>query len=149
MPISTTGTDPPTLRMSPTLQPASPSLTGALDHLSWEDLSRHAKHLENSLDSKLLTLGRLTSAALRRHRYDSVVAAGREGDVLRQAEELAQRVEAELDRLGGMVEALATRCGEAGGATLHILQRHRDIHAEYLKEYRKTRVLFLYSYRTP
>lgn len=144
MPVATTGVGPqlPADKMPPPVSSSSsPPLSAvALEHLGWEELSRHAKHLENTLDSRLLALGRLTSAVLRRHRYDTVIVASRGGDVLRQAEELARSVEEELGRLGAIIEALAARCGEAGGTTLHIMQRHRDIHAEYLKEYRKTRV---------
>lgn len=107
-----------------------------LDTLSWDDLARLAKHSETEIDSKLLHLGRLTSAALRSHRYDGLRPAS--DSPLRQAERLVAELEVLLKRLGEVVDGLAGRGAEAGN--LHLLQRHRDILAEYSGEFRKTKV---------
>ena len=126
-----------------------PGLDLAGETAGWEELGRMAKSVENSIDGKLLTLGRLTSAALRAHRYEGAhgsVAGGRAaggGGSLDAAERLAAEVEDELRRLAGLIEALAERMEAAGsgtGAHLHHLQRHRDIFAEYSREFRRTRV---------
>lgn len=119
--------------------------------MSWEELGRTAKSVENSIDGKLLTLGRLTSAALRAHRYEGPHGSGATGgrgagggqSSLEAAEKLAAEVEDELRRLAGLIEALAERMeamGSGTGTHLHHLQRHRDIFAEYSREFRRTRV---------
>jgi Golgi SNAP receptor complex protein 1 len=116
---------------------ASSTLGGAgeLEKLSWEELGRLAKVCENDIDTKLLTLGRLCSTALRIHRYDGLRQMG--DSPLRQAETLAEDVQSGLTRLGALVEALSSRIE---GVQTHILQRHRDIYFEYTKEFRKAKV---------
>lgn len=105
----------------------------AYDHCGWDELSKQAKQVENGIDGKLLSLGRMTSSALRAQRYDR----GEGGIALQQASALAQELEGELNRLWGLVEALAGRTEESGAA-LHLIQRHRDILAEYQREYKKS-----------
>jgi Golgi SNAP receptor complex protein 1 len=109
--------------------------TEYFDHLTWDDLAKLAKHSETDLDNKLLQLGRLTSSALRSHRYDGLRPGN---DALRQAEGLAEEVEGLLRKLGEIIDGLTGRGGEAGN--LHLIQRHRDILAEYSSEFRKTKV---------
>lgn len=106
-----------------------------LDSLSWDELARLAKNSETEIDSKLLTLGRLTSAALRTHRYDGLRPPA--DSPLRQAERLAEELEGALGRLSQVIEVLSVRGSDAG--SLHLLQRHRDLLTEYLCEFRKTK----------
>lgn len=112
----------------------------AVERLGWDELSRQAKLAENSIDSRLLTLGRLTSAALRSHRYDGLRPPNE--SPLHSAETLAGEVQGDLARLAELVDALASRSQEEAAGTVHILQRHRDIYSEYSKEFRKTKVPF-------
>lgn len=125
---------------SPTI-PINLEKPSDLDSCSWDELTKEAKHLENELDSKLLTLGRLTSAALRAQRYDTFrpPSTGTDSPLYR-AEMVANELQRGLERLGGIVEVLTVRTEEAG-SSLHILQRHRDLYLEYSKDFRKTKVL--------
>lgn len=124
-----------------------------IERYGWDELTRRAKQVENELDGQLLTLGRLTSAALRSQRY----TIGGDDGPLRQAEQLAEQVQRGLSLLGQIVEALERRseqvtlgtaaAGDGGtggmsgvGSSLHMLQRHRDIYNEYRRDYRKTKV---------
>lgn len=109
-----------------------------LDRHSWDELGKLAKVVENEIDAKLLTLGRLTLAALRSHRYDGLRIPV--DSPLGQAERLVDELQASLVKLATIIDALAGRSEQAGGSSLHILQRHRDIYLEYSKELRKTKV---------
>lgn len=127
-----------------------------VERCGWDELTKRAKQVENELDGHLLTLGRLTSAALRSQRYTTM---GGDDGPLRQAEQLAEQVQQGLNLLGRIVEALERRSeqvmtsgttvggeggtagmGGTGGSSLHMLQRHRDIYNEYRRDYRKTKV---------
>lgn len=111
-----------------------------VDRLTWEEIGRAAKQTENEIDGSLLVLGRLASAALRSQRYDVSRPAAPGDSPLRRAEEVAEKIQAALARLAVYIDALAQRSSEtASSTTLHILQRHRDICAEYTQEFRKTK----------
>lgn len=105
---------------------------------SWEEVGREAKGLESDIDTKLLALSRLTSAALR---------SGRGSSFQSDAEALIQKIESSLQELAGLIEELAgiAHTGQHGDQQLphhstgHLLQRHKDIHMEYVKELRKAR----------
>ena len=131
--------------MAPSSTTANPVLVNNNDnnnatieeYATWDEIARGAKSLENELDVKLLNLSKLTSITLRSQRYE-LHSATRDGP-LAQAERLAEEIREGLVRLGKLVEELASR-SEQVGSSLHIVQRHRDIYAEYLKDFRKTQV---------
>lgn len=110
---------------------------GGLAKKSWEELNKEAKTLENTLDTQLLSLSRLTSAALR---------SGRGSTFQSDAEELSEQIEEGLKQLAKLIDELGVNQGETGNnnnnnqpPTSHLLQRHRDIHMDYVKELRKAK----------
>lgn len=111
-----------------------------LERLTWEEIGKAAKQIENEIDGNLLVLGRLASAALRSQRYDASRSTAPGDSPLRKAEGVADKIQTALSKLSVYIDALAQRSDQAGSsATLHILQRHRDICAEYTQEFRKTK----------
>ena len=104
---------------------------------TWDDLSKQAKNLESELDTKLLSLSRLTSAALR---------SGRGSTFQSDAETLTGQIEgglgdlvALIEELSGMTQGSTSSNAPPHHSAAHLLQRHRDIHMEYVKELRKAK----------
>lgn len=137
--------------MSPTISPPTiiPSndtaktatVNNMIPKRSWDIVNREAKNLESDLDTKLLGLSRLTSTALR---------SGRGSSAQSEAESMATDIESGLKNLAGLIEELsAIMSTSAGGSSTdnvppqhsatHLIQRHRDIHMEYVKELRKAK----------
>jgi Golgi SNAP receptor complex protein 1 len=130
--------------MSPSVSPPNtnsslqdtPNVVDSLDKKSWSEFSRRAKNLESELDTKLLALSRLTSAALRSDRNSSFQS---------DAEALTEHIETGLKELAGLIDELSCLCDSETGAppqhtAAHLLQRHRDIHMEYVRELRKAKM---------
>jgi hypothetical protein len=106
---------------------------------SWDHVNREAKILESELDTKLLGLSRLTSSALR---------SGRASSFQSEAEAATVEIESGLQRLATLIEELNLLVNSAiqqpdlppQHSATHLIQRHRDIHMEYVKELRKARM---------
>ncbi len=107
--------------------------------LGWDDLIRQAKQ---------------TSAALRNNRNRLPGSGGgggyQEASTISKAELLAAQVQEQLETLSRAISVLSQKADEAIGGmsqtantgnNLHILQRHRDILAEYRRDYKKTMVI--------
>lgn len=126
--------------MAPTISPPNNFIDDKMLKRNWDDVNREAKSLESELDTKLLGLGRLTSAALR---------SGRGSSAQTEAEQMTVDIEAGLKSLAGLIEELSLLISTTSGASTehipphhsasHLIQRHRDIHMEYVKELRKAR----------
>lgn len=111
-----------------------------LNNLSWDEVQKVAKLTENEIDNKLLTLGRMTSHALRHHRNMDPLTLT---PSLKEAESITEDISSLLTKLSSFVDELGKRGDEMGGASSsHILQRHKDLLVEYSTEFRKTRVNF-------
>lgn len=139
--------------MSPTISPPNSledaAVTKQQQVNTWDDVNKRAKALESEIDTQLLGLSRLTSAALRSGQGSSYVS---------EAERLTEQIEVSLRELVGLIDELSRMTSQqqpgSGGdssrpllqqhlppshSTSHLIQRHRDIHMEYVKELRKAK----------
>jgi len=117
---------------------------------SWEDLRKEARQLENQIDTKLASFGKLgtnfskSSSSGSSSSAKTPLLAGDETSNQSAFESLSAELSQLLSRLSevndGMTEYAASGQSVAGSAAVHhTLQRHRDILQDYGQEYNKTR----------
>jgi len=113
---------------------------------SWEDLRKEARQLENQIDTKLASFGKLGTNFSKSSSSSAKtpLLAGDETSNQSAFESLSAELSQLLSRLSevndGMTEYAASGQSVAGSAAVHhTLQRHRDILQDYGQEYNKTR----------
>lgn len=113
---------------------ANPAGTG--EHRAWPDslmaeLRKQARSIENQLDAKLVQYSRLDTGSC-----GTSASSGRETPALLQRD-----IEQLLSQLGEVNDKMSRGMGEGGGlaASMHVLQRHREILHDFTQEFNKTR----------
>ncbi|CAF0821095.1 unnamed protein product [Brachionus calyciflorus] len=110
--------------------------------LDWESLRKQARQLENETDSKLVAFSKLCS-----NYSTSVITSGKTPSSNTSSDllfiTLSNEIEDLLSKLNAintkMSECLSAEGGMNSNATVHTLQRHRDILRDYSHEYEKTK----------
>ncbi|CAH1984810.1 unnamed protein product [Acanthoscelides obtectus] len=102
--------------------------------LSYEDLRKQARQLENEIDLKLVAFSKLGAGINSPHTHSDTVPLLSEEDTF---ESMALEIEQLLSKLGQINERLSEQ-PVSGAAMLHTLQRHRDILADLTRDFRKT-----------
>ncbi len=96
------------------------------------ELRKQARSVENQLDAKLVQYSRLDTGG-----GGTSVSSGRETPALLQRD-----IEQLLSQLGEVNDQMSRgKMGEGGGiaASMHVLQRHREILHDFTQEFNKTR----------
>ncbi|KAG0346519.1 hypothetical protein BG004_001535 [Podila humilis] len=111
---------------------------------SWDSLRKEARQVESEIETKLTSLSKF---AVRNNASQNSGPAGvgssRDAG-LDNGEELEVSIEAQLEKLNNIVDAMSGLLDTPGqqgvsSSVMHGVQRHRDILHDYTKEYRKTR----------
>nr|CAH7744564.1 unnamed protein product [Callosobruchus chinensis] len=102
--------------------------------LSYEDLRKQARQLENEIDQKLVAFSKLGAGLNSPHTHSDAVPLLSEEDTF---ESMALEIEQLLNKLGQINERLSEQ-PVSGATMLHTLQRHRDILADLTRDFRKT-----------
>ncbi|CAH0549618.1 unnamed protein product [Brassicogethes aeneus] len=103
--------------------------------LSYEDLRKQARHLENEIDLKLVAFSKLGAGIKAPHTKHSDTVPLLSGEDTFEA--MAVEIETLLSKLSQVNERLSEQ-PVSGAAMLHTLQRHRDISADLSREFNKT-----------
>ncbi|KAF9427065.1 hypothetical protein BGZ94_005532 [Podila epigama] len=134
--------------LASSLQDASQAIASATGMtgqvVTWDSLRKEARQVETEIETKLMSLSKL---AVRSNNSAPQGAAGvgsSAGAGLDNGEELEANIEALLEKLNGIVDAMSGLLDNPGQpkastTVVHGVQRHRDILHDYTKEYRKTR----------
>ncbi|XP_026473495.1 Golgi SNAP receptor complex member 1-like [Ctenocephalides felis] len=102
--------------------------------MSWEDLRKQARHLENDVDLKLVAFSKMGISS-----PGGLSSGGSDKSPL-LGEHICDNMAMEID---GMLEKLSTlnekmsELPASGAAMLHTIQRHREILQGYKQEFRK------------
>eukprot|EP00127_Corallochytrium_limacisporum_P006364 Clim_evm75s225 gene=Clim_evmTU75s225 len=107
----------------------------------WDELRKQARHMESELDVKLIQVKKLSSASRANARLDvnNDIGQIRQEDLeqmnnlLRGVEEILNHLESVNDRMQRIVEETPV----AQASHVHMMRRHRDILADYFREYRQ------------
>ncbi|ORX55340.1 V-snare-domain-containing protein, partial [Piromyces finnis] len=107
------------------------------DDLSWEDLNRKARMLENEIDGKIITFSKLISSqganSVTIDIDDSMDNSHYSIDALdRDIDSLLMKLQNIIDNMAKQVEL-----NSGNNSMIHFLQRHRDMYYDYSKEYKK------------
>ena len=96
------------------------------------ELRKQARSIENQLDAKLVQYSRLDTGS----GGTSSALGGRETPA-----QLQRDIEQMLSQLGEVNDKMSRGMGEGGGlaASMHVLQRHREILHDFTQEFNKTR----------
>ena len=126
------------------------SSTNSPLRLDWESLRKQARQLENEIDSKLVAYSKLSSNYTTSNLPMSGLAMTSAGqsstsnntsDLLFSS--LSNEIEDALKKLTNvnskMSDSLNSEANINSSATVHTLQRHRDILRDYSNEYEKTK----------
>ncbi|KAJ3640427.1 hypothetical protein Zmor_003724 [Zophobas morio] len=103
--------------------------------LSYEDLRKHARHLENEIDLKLVAFSKLGAG------IKSPPHASSDAVPLLSGEDTFEAMALEIEELLNKLTQVNERMSEqpvSGAAMLHTLQRHRDILTDLSRDFRKT-----------
>ncbi|KAJ8982213.1 hypothetical protein NQ317_013515 [Molorchus minor] len=103
--------------------------------LSYEDLRKQARQLENVLDFKLVAFSKLGAGINTPHNAQSDTVP------LLSGEDTFHTMSMEIEQLLNKLVQINDRLSEqpvSGAAMLHTLQRHRDILADLSRDFRKT-----------
>ncbi|KAJ8956338.1 hypothetical protein NQ318_015076 [Aromia moschata] len=103
--------------------------------LSYEDLRKQARQLENEIDLKLVAFSKLGAGIKTPH------AAHPDTVPLLSGEDTFEAMSLEIEQLLNRLTQVNERLSEqpvSGAAMLHTLQRHRDILADLSRDFRKT-----------
>ncbi|XP_017768235.1 PREDICTED: Golgi SNAP receptor complex member 1 [Nicrophorus vespilloides] len=103
--------------------------------LSYDDLRKQARHLENDVDLKLVAFSKL-GAGLKTHHGSAADKVPLLSD-----EDTFETMALEIEDLLSKLTQLNERMSEqpvSGAAMLHTLHRHRDILADLSRDFRKT-----------
>ncbi|CAH1118732.1 unnamed protein product [Phaedon cochleariae] len=106
--------------------------------LSYEDLRKQARQLENEIDLKLVAFSKLGAG------IKSPVSSNADTVPLLSGEDTFETMSLEIEDLLSRLTQVNERLSEqpvSGAAMLHTLQRHREILADLAREYRKTNSL--------
>ncbi|XP_044260550.1 Golgi SNAP receptor complex member 1 [Tribolium madens] len=104
--------------------------------LSYEDLRKHARYLENEIDLKLVAFSKLGAGIKSPPAHSSSDAVP-----LLSGEDTFEAMALEIEELLNKLTQVNERMAEqpvSGAAMLHTLQRHRDILADLSRDFRKT-----------
>ncbi|KAI8070404.1 hypothetical protein BC940DRAFT_296004 [Gongronella butleri] len=125
---------------SPTLAPLMNQKDGiAIDMdpvLSWDELRRQARQLENELELKLSTLAKLGASSLRQPaspHNDTTNKAGQELEI----EQLLHNLDDTISQMGQVLDRPSAT--PTNPSMLHMLERHKNILYDYTKEFRKVK----------
>ncbi|KAJ8972154.1 hypothetical protein NQ314_000380 [Rhamnusium bicolor] len=105
--------------------------------LSYEDLRKQARQLENEIDLKLVAFSKLGAGIKTPHSSH----ADPDTVPLLSGEDTFETMSLEIEQLLNKLTQVNERLSEqpvSGAAMLHTLQRHRDILADLSRDYRKT-----------
>lgn len=106
--------------------------------MSFEDLRKHARQLESEIDAKLVSFSKLASS------YGGVTATSNDTQPLLSGDQMYETISVELEHLLTQLTDINERMNqiqhENGNsvATVHTLQRHRDILQDYTHEFQRT-----------
>ncbi|XP_018571927.1 Golgi SNAP receptor complex member 1 [Anoplophora glabripennis] len=103
--------------------------------LSYEDLRKQARQLENEIDLKLVAFSKLGAGIKTPHSNHADTVPLLSGEDTFEA--MSLEIEQLLNRLTQVNERLSEQ-PVSGAAMLHTLQRHRDILADLSRDFRKT-----------
>jgi len=106
---------------------------------NWEGLRKQARAIENTVDTKLVTLSKLGTSYTRGTGDKQPLLGGPETEI----ESLQHEIEGLLTKLGDINDQMAgfaSGAASSGGAAAiqHTLQRHTEILADYRGEFSKT-----------
>ncbi|KAI4455198.1 gos-28 snare- related [Holotrichia oblita] len=104
--------------------------------LSYEDLRKQARHLENDIDLKLVAFSKLGAGINTPHAHNSSDTVP-----LLSGEDTFEAMGLEIEQLLGKLTQVNERMSEqpvSGAAMLHTLRRHKDILADLSRDFRKT-----------
>ncbi|GJQ83462.1 Gos28 [Trypoxylus dichotomus] len=103
--------------------------------LSYEDLRKQARHLENDIDLKLVAFSKLGAGINTPHSHNAPDTVP-----LLSEEDTFEAMGLEIEQLLGKLTQINERMSEqpvSGAAMLHILRRHKDILADLSRDFRK------------
>ncbi|XP_060534364.1 Golgi SNAP receptor complex member 1 [Cylas formicarius] len=102
--------------------------------LSYTDLRKQARHLENEIDLKLVAFSKLEAGIKTPHggHADTVPLLSEENTF----EAMSAEIEQLLNKLSQVNERLSEQ-PVSGGAMLHTIQRHREILADLSRDFKK------------
>ncbi|KAF8951602.1 hypothetical protein CPC16_009026 [Podila verticillata] len=116
------------------------SATGTTGPVTWDSLRKEARQVESEIETKLTSLSKF---AVRSNTSSQGAGVGSSNAGLDNGDELEVNIEALLEKLSTVVDAMSGLLDTPGqnvsSSVMHGLQRHRDILHDYTKEYRKTR----------
>jgi len=107
------------------------------DDLSWEELNRKARMLENEIDGKIITFSKLISSqgsnSVTINIDDSLDKSHYSIDALdRDIDSTLMKLQNVIDNMAKQVEL-----NSGNNSMIHFLQRHRDMFYDYSKDYKK------------
>lgn len=106
------------------------------DNLSWEELNRKARMLENEIDGKIITFSKLVSSqsnAVTINIDESVDKSHYSIDALdRDIDSSLMKLQNIIDNMSKQIEL-----NPGNNSMIHFLQRHRDMFYDYSKDYKK------------
>ncbi|KAG4106354.1 V-snare-domain-containing protein [Neocallimastix lanati (nom. inval.)] len=107
------------------------------DDLSWEELNRKARMLENEIDGKIITFSKLitskSSNAVSINIDDSVDNSSYSIDALdKDIDSTLMKLQNVIDNMAKQIEL-----NPGNNSMIHFLQRHRDMYYDYSKDYKK------------
>lgn len=106
--------------------------------LSFEDLRKRARQLESEIDMKLVSFSRIAAS------YGSNVASNTNSETvaLLSGDQMYETISVELEQLLASLTDVNERMNNcthgSNVATIHTLQRHRDILQDYTHEFQRT-----------
>ncbi|XP_050302895.1 Golgi SNAP receptor complex member 1 [Anthonomus grandis grandis] len=103
--------------------------------LSYDDLRKHARQLENEIDLKLVAFSKLGAGIKTPHNTHSDKVPLLSGEDTFEA--MALEIEELLNKLTQVNERLSEQ-PVSGAAMLHTIQRHKEILADLARDFRKT-----------
>ncbi|KAG5882367.1 hypothetical protein JTB14_036291 [Gonioctena quinquepunctata] len=106
--------------------------------LSYEDLRKQARQLENEIDLKLVAFSKLGAG------IKTPPSNNADTEPLLSGEDTFEAMSLEIEQLLNKLTSVNERLSEqpvSGAAMLHTLQRHKDILADLSRDYRKTNSL--------
>ncbi|XP_030759621.1 Golgi SNAP receptor complex member 1 [Sitophilus oryzae] len=104
--------------------------------LSYSDLRKQARHLENEVDLKLVAFSKLGAGIKSPHN-----AASSDSVPLLSSDDTFEAMSEEIEQMLNKLTQINERLAEqpiSGAAMLHTIQRHREILADLLRDYHKT-----------
>lgn len=110
------------------------------NNLSWEELNRQARMLENEIDGKIITFSKLISSKSSTNSITIDMDGGALDKSHYSVDALDRDIELTLNKLSKIIDSMSKHIedGNPGNnSMIHFLQRHRDMYYDYLKDYKK------------